>query len=596
MQFCLGIMALYYGACFLALKANNDGVVLQNFKNFMSKNYLILGALIFLFGSFVVLLLRQNHFIYFWDYSGYWTASIENMPHFIDWSASWNIKIVFSSINHDDYNLFLPAIIALPLRVVGCSFSKYVFINYIMFLVPSIFVQALIGIKLVKNKEASNIFVFVCLAFLFAANYYAMLRGYIDVAILLPASIAMYHFIDFDFKKVVISRNFAIAGMLVLGWISRRYFIYFIIGFVAAMLLKAVVVYFKDNTSLKSIRSNFFIITGISITLLLVFFPRFFIRALIQNYAEMYSAYNACLADKFISLWQAFGLYSTIIVVITGLLCAIHKKHLVNYFALVVMIFVSTVVFWQTQIMDYHHKLILNIPIFCIFLINLDFFDSLKNKKLNFVQNSVITICACLVAVNFFFTFSPEIKSLNNSTLFSEKYKPLVRNDIEQIETLLNKLNLMTAGTGDYVYVLASGRILNSDILRKIYLPNYNNALHNLYQTCDVDLRDGFPVEFFNAKYVITTLPVDLHLGSGQEVVKYLAENINNKNTYLGKHYQQIDNVQLDEGYVAIIYKKVSDFNSSDYDKLIDYYDSLYPTHKNLFKERIQKYKESIRE
>ena len=203
MLFCLGVMALYYGACFLALKANGDGVLFQDFKDFMSKNYLILGALTFLFGSFVVLVLRQNHFIYFWDYSGYWTASIENMPHFIDWSASWNIKIVFSSINHDDYNLFLPAIIALPLRVVGCSFSKYVFINYIMFLVPSILVQALIGIKLVKNKEASNIFVFVSLAFLFAANYYAMLRGHIDVAILLPASIAMYHFIDFDFKKVV---------------------------------------------------------------------------------------------------------------------------------------------------------------------------------------------------------------------------------------------------------------------------------------------------------------------------------------------------------------------------------------------------------
>lgn len=596
MLFCLGVMALYYGACFLALKANGEGVLSQDFKDFMSKNYLILGALAFLFGSFVVLVLRQNHFIYFWDYSGYWTPSIENMPHFLDWSAFWSIKSVFYSINHDDYNSFLPALIALPLKIVGCSFSKYVSINYIMFLVPSILVQALVGRKLVKNKKASNFFIFVCLAFLFAANYYAMLRGYIDVAILLPASIAMYHFIDFDFKKVVISRDFAIAGMLILGWISRRYFIYFIIGYVAAMLLKAVVTYFKNKSSLKSIITNFFIITGISITLLLVFFPHFLIRALTQNYTEMYSAYNACLADKFISLWQAFGLYSAIIVVITGLLCVIHRKHLINYFALVVMLLVSIGIFWQTQVMDIHHKLILNVPIFCIFLINLDFFDSLKNKKLNFVQNSVITICACLVAVNFFFTFSPEIKSLNNSTLFSEKYKPLVRNDIVQIETMVNKLNLMTAGTGDYVYVLASGRILNSDILRKIYLPNYNNALHNLYQTCDVDLRDGFPVEFFNAKYVITTLPVDLHLGSGQEVVKYLAENINNKNTYLGKHYQQIDNVQLDEGYVAIIYKKVSDFNSSDYDKLIDYYDSLYPTHKNLFKERIQKYKESIRE
>ena len=596
MLFCLSIIAFYYGICFLSLNANANGELTQVFKNFTYKNCFVLSALVFLFGSIIVLLLRQNHFIYFWDYSGYWTPSIENMPRFIDWSTFWSIKSVFYSINHDDYNLFLPALIALPLKIVGCSFSKYVSINYIMFLVPSILIQALVGRKLVKNKKASNSFIFVCLAFLFAANYYAMLRGYIDVAILLPASIAMYHFIDFDFKKVVISRDFAIAGMLVLGWISRRYFIYFIIGFVTAMLFKALVVYLKDKTSLKIVIKNFFIIVGISIGLLLLLFPRFFIRALIQNYADMYSAYNCDLASKIISLLNSFGVYTAIIIIITGLFCIIHKKHIVNYFALIIMILVSTVIFWQTQVMDLHHKLILNVPIFCIFLINLDFFNSLKNKKLNFIQNSVIAICTCLVATNFFFTFSPVIKSLNISVLFSEKYKPLVRNDIEQIETLLNKLNLMTAGTGDYVYVLASGRILNADILRKIYLPNYNNALHNLYQTCDVDLRDGFPVEFFNAKYVITTLPVDLHLVSGQEVVKYLAENINNKNTYLGKHYQQIDKIQLDKGYVAIIYQKVSNFNSADYDKLIDYYDSLYPTHKNLFKERIQKYKESIHE
>ena len=42
----------------------------------------------------------------------------------------------FASVNGDDYNNFLPSVVALPLKIFGCEFSTYVLINHVMFLAP----------------------------------------------------------------------------------------------------------------------------------------------------------------------------------------------------------------------------------------------------------------------------------------------------------------------------------------------------------------------------------------------------------------------------------------------------------------------------
>ena len=85
-----------------------------------------------------------------------------------------------------------------------------------------------------------------------------------------------------------------------------------------------------------------------------------------------------------------------------------------------------------------------------------------------------------------------------------------VRHDIEDLKKFLNELNELTTRTNKRVYFLASSGEYNSAVLNGIYLPEKHNALQNLIGTRDIDLRDGFPIDFFDADYVVVTDPIQI--------------------------------------------------------------------------------------
>lgn len=164
------------------------------------------------------------------------------MNYMLDHSFFDNLSSLLLSINTDDYNLFLPSLIAFPMKLLGSTFTKYVLTCFLMFLVPTFFIQGLIVTKMINNDAFTkgNLFVIAfALSVCFAGNYYALFRGFIDIAFLVPMSASMYLFIDYDFSKMSIARNSAIALMLIIAWICRRYAIFFLIGYVMAMLIKA---------------------------------------------------------------------------------------------------------------------------------------------------------------------------------------------------------------------------------------------------------------------------------------------------------------------------------------------------------------------
>lgn len=68
------------------------------------------------------------------------------------------------------------------------------------------------------------------------------------------------------------------------------------------------------------------------------------------------------------------------------------------------------------------------------------------------------------------------------------------------------------AGEHGKVVITASSDLLNSDTLRNLYLPYESNYFPNLSYFCDVDLRDGFPVDIINAEIVIASSPTQYHL------------------------------------------------------------------------------------
>ena len=303
---CLLFMIFYYGICIYALVCDKGFIYLKNIcKDISFVKKISIFLIIIISIIFSIYWIKQNQFIYYWDYSNYWNLAMYRMNYMFEHSLTEIFESLYTSINYDEYNVFLPTIIALPLKVFGYTFSKYVFINNIFFLIPAVIIQAFSALKLIKNsnlKKDTIYMLVLALALFFPANYYAMYKGYIDIAILLPISIAMYLFFDYDFTRISISRNIAVSGMLLLTWISRRYAIYFIIGYVVGLLIKAIFTFIKEKSSLKNIIINFFLIGGISLAILLTLFRTFFLNALFTNYGEMYSAYEVSMLHNYLEI------------------------------------------------------------------------------------------------------------------------------------------------------------------------------------------------------------------------------------------------------------------------------------------------------
>lgn len=583
-------ICIFYGICFYGILCDSgkDRIISLS-KEFTSKQKWIIGLSIVFFLTIVLFWPQQNKYIYFWDYAGYWLKTVNRADYIFNHGFWENIKSLYLSINQDDYNIFLPTILALPMSVIGNSFVQYVVICCIIFLLPTYFVQGMLGTKIINNpnlKKSSAFTISFILAIFFAGNYFAAFKGFVDIAYLLPMSVVIYLLVDYDFSKVNTSKNIAIALNLILIWVCRRYTIYFLIGYIFALSIKALSD-FVTHKRIENIVRNFLQIGIVSLGILWIFFNSFILHAITTDYAKIYSGYDAPITQKIACLGLSFGDITGILILIVGIFCFITKKQKENYFALLVMITISVVLFWKIQIMAVHHIMILNVLIYTIILMIFNVWN-IKIYNRSIIANSIVILSVLVLIINFSKSFMNDVSFDKENKLFSAKYYPLVRNDIEALNGLAQKLNKLTLETDYNVYIIASGNTLNSSILRNLYAPKSFNAIPNMLRTHDVDLRDGFPTHFLQAKYVVTTSPIQEHMGKGQQIViRYLAENLQNKESYIGKHYKFLDSVELQNKVVAKIYEKVSEYTEEDLQKIRDYCTNVYPEDKKLFADRI---------
>lgn len=248
----------------------------------------------------------------------------------------------------------------------------------------------------------------------------------------------------------------------------------------------------------------------------------------------MYSAYDAPLNEKIAALLQHFGYVSVFIILIVGIYCIMKRRNVTLFLSLAVMIATEIFLFWQTQSMGVHHSMIINIPIYILFIMILDFWEDYVSEgneakvKKTFLLVPVAA-CLLLMLLNFAKAFVTVLPTNGTGTIYSNRYYPQKRNDIETLNLLVNELNEMTAGTEDYIYVAASG----------------------------------------------------------QEVVKYLAENVQDQGSFIGEHFILAEQMELDNGVLAKIYVKTSEFSETDLQMLRDYYTALYPGYESIFAERI---------
>ena len=623
-------LAGYYALCAAAFMAGGAKVMLRDIRH-DKRSILAVLALLLLSTAGVCYLTFQDRFVYYWDYSAYWRLSIQQIDLIFS-NPDAALARLGSSIAQSDYNYLLPTVVSLPYKIshaiMGGSYQQYVITCYVVFMLPAALGQALCAVKLLARlfpadpaSSAGRRFAgAVLLAVLMPAGYYPILKGYIDAGILLPMTAAVFLLLDYDLTAPITARSLwrdlLFVLTLLLAWLSRRYAAFFIVGAVAAMLALAIIQLTtgkkapapaavpaksgKKKTRRKkagpvgrppvlNALCHFACMGAVGAAILLLFFRSFVLNALLTDYRTAYSAYDAALAEKLRSLGDSYGLAAMAAAMAAAVLyCLLKKRGRSQVFALLTLTAATALSFFTVQKMGVHHRCLVLIP---LYLLTVAAVFPLFQKAANLPIRALSALCCAALAANFAYAFVPPSRAVLSPvrTSLCSAYAPMQRNDIDELRALRDYLLEKTEPEEKPVYVLASSGILNDDIIRCLDLPNSLLALPTLLLTNHVDLRDGFPTSFFSADVVVTTDPILTHLSAGtQEVVRYLAQQVQDSASPIGQHFIRDERTfTLDGGVTVYIYDLASPWTESDLALLRAYFADLYPDAPALFADRL---------
>ena len=567
-------------------------------KNHFTKWQLAIFAVLAIVSLFAVIhISSKNSGIYAWDSGGYWVWSYQHTDKLFS-APNDAMQDLGESIIQSDYNLILPTVISLPMKIFGNTFLRFACINYILFFVPAMFVLLCLFMKISdksKNQNRAFLVSILSLASL-SVPLICILQGYIDVAILIPITLIFAITLSYNPLKSVrgqIGKGLMIGTLLAVTFLFRRYAAFFVVGYAITMVVYCVymlIINRKDKKIKDMVRSVFLNALCVIIPpaiILLGFFSGLIFRILGENYAELYSAYSDTFTNKVLGVILHFGIIIILLAVIGAVVSFVKKKNQkIAFFALFSFITIA-ILFFRVQRMDGHHIYTITPQILILLFLSLSYLFSIKKKLI------IKVLCVILLAIGSLSCLSSHVFKLTKpvSAAFQLHYENVLhRDDIETIHTLRDYLNGIKRDN-KMIYVLSSSVYFNSDTLMVMERPAKDNAVDGLVKSHDVDLRDGFPANvFFDSNIIVTTNPVGTHLLEGsQQVITYLAEQIQDSNSYIGMHYTKDPlEFQIINGYTVYIYYLTSDYTAEDYDKLRDYYDNLYPEQKEIFKNRIE--------
>jgi hypothetical protein len=167
------------------------------------------------------------------------------------------------------------------------------------------------------------------------------------------------------------------------------------------------------------------------------------------------------------------------------------------------------------------------------------------------------------------------------------RYYPLVRNDLDVLWHLLDRLDELELDQRRDIYVLASSELLNSSMLKVAcrFGPRRRFFCDRILRTNDVDKRDGFPRQFLHAYYLVVASPTQYHLrAEDQRVIGVLAREVM-EGDGIGTSFQLLPGeVKLGNGVTARVFAKVRPFERTDLDALANEFAGYYPDKRHIFR------------
>ena len=524
----------------------NDEYDIDETKKFTLKSwhktliyFLIIAAVLNLLA---VIYINSGKFIYFWDDATYWDISRRIASGAINEGGFW--QNVYNSVAIEDYNYIAALPSAAVALIFGTSRLTYVLGLVNMYLVPSYIMIYLLAKKLSKAPKIALIITIL----LFPSLLFLTFIGFVDVGAMLICLICLNLYYSKDGVSNAPWRYMLIGILLVLAILWRRYFAFYAVSFVTAMIADCLLFRRKWYNSL--------ITVAVMAAIIGLCFRDFLVYKLMADYGNMYSGYKFSAATDFKLITRYFGLFLIGLLAVCSVIIAIRKKEGRTLFLWLQMV-VCLIMFISTQTHGQQHL-----------LLYLPSLTALTLIMIRHITKERMLIGICFLAVlHTSFVYIPskqpqniqEIKHMSLIPTFS--MLPTHRDDAEEILALKQRLDT-TVYDGDNLGVLASSFTLNEDILKNVEASLGVKSIRDNYIVSlpQVDSRDTDLSALYTVNYVLAAFPAQTHLAEGSQTV--VTEAVRSFENYadIATAYEEIYEFEtVIDGMTIKLYHRVRD-------------------------------------
>ncbi|MCH5209355.1 MAG: hypothetical protein J1F01_00140 [Oscillospiraceae bacterium] len=460
--------------------------------------FIIIAALVNILAVFYI---NSGKLIYFWDNATYWDISRALAANAKWGSGFW--RMVYDSIAQQDYNYIAGIPSAVLMRFFGESRLVYVLGLVNMYLIPSYIVIYMLAYKVSKAPKIALTIIILLFPIMMSIAF----NGFVDIGGLLICFICFNLYYPKKDKNDGIWRYILIGILLVFVMLWRRWYAFFSVSFLTAMIAECVL--FKRKWYKAAVSAL------VAAAVLVLFFRGFILSRLMQDYGNLYAGYKFSVMTDFRLITRYVGLGLTVILAVCSVAAGIKKKEARTVF-MWIQITVCLIMFLSTQTHGQQH-LLLYVP--SLVMLTLIIIRHIT-KEWMLVGISILSV---LHAVNVYIprTQPHNIQEIKHLALVPDfSMRPVPRGDVDEILALKRKLD-STVYEGDILGVLASSFTINEDILKNVepslgIKPVRDDYIVSLPQ---VDSRDIDLSALYNVNYVLVVFPAQTHLSEGRQTV-----------------------------------------------------------------------------
>ena len=494
-----------------------------------------------------IIYITKSNYIYFWDDSTYCDIARKIASGAFSEGGFWHN--VYNSVAEQDYNYIAGLPSALIVKIFGESRLAYILGLVNLYLVTSFAMVYVLAKKVSKApKIAAVISLMICPSMVFLT-----FNGFVDIGGLLGCLVCFNLYFVKDKDDDVIWRYAVIGVLLVALMLWRRWYAFFTVSFITAMLADCVLFKKKWYKPIVTIA-----VVGL---ILVVFFRDFLVYKLMKDYGNLYSGYKFSVGTDLKLITRYFGIIFVGVLAVSSVVMAVKKKETRTLFMWVQMI-VCLFMFLSTQTHGQQHLLLYIPSLIMLTLISIRHIT----KEWALIG---ISLLALVHSENVYIprTQPHNIQEIKHMALIPNfSMLPVSRDDTDEILALKKKLDT-TVYDGDTLGVLASSFTLNEDILINAEPSLGVKSIRDNYIVSlpQVDSRDRDLTPLYTVNYVLVASPAQTHLAEGSQTV--VEEAVNSFMNYadIATAYEEVPECEtVIDGITIKLFHRVRDEHQAD--------------------------------